>query len=93
MIFDDYAYKFYNSTVLNPKSIKAINDEENMSLIAAVAEPKGGGGAGGGGLNDNESVLTQDNIREFEQSVHFDEDGLNDFIPGGKDGASATDTL
>ena len=73
--------------MLNPKSIKAINDEENFSLIAAVAELKGGGGGiPGGGLNDNESVLTQDNIREFENSVHFDEDGLNDFIPG-KEGA------
>jgi len=45
MAFDDYSYKFYNNTVLNPKTVKAINDEENTSLIAAV-EPKGGGAGG-----------------------------------------------
>ena len=47
MSFDDFCYKFYNNVVLNPKSIKAINDEENLSLIAAVVEAKLGGGAVG----------------------------------------------
>jgi hypothetical protein len=41
MAFDDYSYKFYNNLVLDPKSIKAINDEDNTSLIAAI-EIKGG---------------------------------------------------
>jgi hypothetical protein len=40
MSFDDYSYKFYNNAVLNPKTIRAINDDENQSLIAAVVEPK-----------------------------------------------------
>ena len=29
MSFDDYSYKYYNDVVLNPKSIKAINDEHD----------------------------------------------------------------
>ena len=75
MAFDDYSYKFYNNTVLNPKTVKAINDEENTSLIAAV-EPKGGGAGG-----DQSSNLTTDQVREFENSMHYDEDGaVNDFI-------------
>lgn len=75
MGFDDYSYKYYNNVVLNPKTIKAINDDENTSLIAAVVEVKPGAG-------DNDSILTADNIREFENSIHFDEEGLNDFVPG-----------
>ena len=38
--FDDYSYKYYNNLVFNPKSIKALNDDENTSLIAAVVEIK-----------------------------------------------------
>ncbi len=77
MGFDDYSYKFYNDAVLNPKSILAINDEENTSLIAAV-ELKGPGGVGT--ANEKDSILTTENVKDFENSVHFDEDGLNDFI-------------
>lgn len=36
MAFDDYSYWFYNNTVLDPKSIKAINDNENTSIIGAI---------------------------------------------------------
>lgn len=76
MGFDDYSYKFYNDAVLNPKTIAAINDDENQSLIAAT-EVKG---PGGGVANEKDSILTTENVREFEQSAHFDEEGLNDFI-------------
>lgn len=38
MAFDDYSYRFFNSLVLDPKSLKAINDNENQSLIAAVEQ-------------------------------------------------------
>ena len=76
MSFDDYSYKFYNEAVLNPKTIQAINDEENTSLIAAF-EVKG---VGGGPGNEKDSILTTENVREFENSVHYDEEGLNDFM-------------
>lgn len=62
MGFDDYAYKYYNDVVLNPKAIAAINDEENQSLIAAVEIKIGGGG----GVNEKDSILTTENVREFE---------------------------
>ena len=78
MGFDDYSYKFYNDAVLNPKTIAAINDDENTSLIAAL-EVKPGGGAGGG-VNEKDSILTTENVREFENTAKFDEEGLNDFI-------------
>jgi hypothetical protein len=74
MAFDDYSYKFYNNVVLNPKSVKAINDDDNTSLIAATEIKIGVGG------NEDDSILTSDNIREFENSIHFDEEGLGDFI-------------
>ena len=81
MSFDDYPYKYYNDAVLNPKSIAAINDEENISLIAAIEIKMGGGGvAVGGGGNEKDSILTAENVREFESTAHFDEEGLNDFI-------------
>lgn len=76
MGFDDYSYKYYNEAILNPKTIAAINDDENTSLIAAT-EVKGVGGVSG---NEKDSILTAENVREFENSVHFDEEGLNDFI-------------
>jgi hypothetical protein len=80
MAFDDYSYKFYNNVVLNPKSVKAINDDDNTSLIAAT-ELKMGGGAG-----EDDSILTADNIREFENSVNYDEEGVvNDFVHKTKD--------
>ena len=75
MGFDDYSYKFYNDAVLNPKAIAAINDDENTSLIAAL-EVK----PGGGGVNEKDSILTAENVREFETTAKFDEEGLNDFI-------------
>jgi hypothetical protein len=78
MGFDDYPYKYYNDAVLNPKSIAAINDEENMSLIAAVEIKMGGGTVNAG--NEKDSILTAENVREFESTAHFDEEGLNDFI-------------
>jgi len=28
MSFDDYSYKYFNEIVLNPKAIKALNEEE-----------------------------------------------------------------
>ena len=77
MSFDDFCYKFYNNVVLSVKAVKAINDEDNQSLIAAVNEPK----PGGPHLGDEDSQLTVDNVKEFEQSIHFDEEGLNNFIP------------
>ncbi len=61
MGFDDYAYKYYNDVVLNAKAIAAINDEENQSLIAAVEIKIGGGAA-----NEKDSILTTENVREFE---------------------------
>jgi len=27
--FDDYSYKYFNDVVLNPKAIKALNEEED----------------------------------------------------------------
>lgn len=60
MTFDDYAYQFYNNTVLNPKTVKAINDEENTSLIAAVEPKPTAAAANGGPPLDNKSTLTQD---------------------------------
>jgi hypothetical protein len=82
MSFDDYSYKFYNGAVLNPKAIKEINDDENQSLIAAANEQKQG--AAGHAHGDEDSQLTQDNLKEFEHSIHYDEDGLHDFIPKDK---------
>lgn len=55
MAFDDYSYKFYNNAVLNPKAIRAINDDDNPGFIAA-ADQKRIGSPGGPG--DNESMLT-----------------------------------
>ena len=80
MGFDDYSYKFNNDTVLNAKAIAAINDDENTSLIAALEVKTGNGGGGGGGINEKDSILTAENVREFESTAHFDEEGLNDFI-------------
>lgn len=31
LAFDDYSYKYYNNVVLNPKTIKEINEEDNYS--------------------------------------------------------------
>lgn len=33
MTFDDYSYKYFNDVVLNFKSIKAINEEEEEEVI------------------------------------------------------------
>lgn len=72
MAFDDYSYKFFNNVVLNPKTIKAINDDENTSLVAATDIR---------GMGDMESVLTSDNVMKFERTNHFDEDGaVNEFV-------------
>lgn len=35
---------------------------------------------GGGAINDHESILTQENIREFENSIVHDEDGMDNFM-------------
>lgn len=80
MAFDDYSYKYYNSVVLNPKAIKAINDDDNTSLIAA--DPKGGGSQYGPiREGDEDSILTSDNVRDFEKNIHYDEEtAVNDFI-------------
>lgn len=69
MAFDDYSYKFYNNVVLNPKTVKAINDDENTSLIAAT-------NIKGSLIKDGEedSVLTNDNVKEFEKNMHKDID-------------------
>lgn len=60
MAFDDYAYNFYNSTVLNPKTVKAINDDENTSLVAAVEPKPSAAQTPGNGIIDNKSTLTQE---------------------------------
>lgn len=31
--FDDYSYKYFNDVVLNPKTIKAINEEDDLELF------------------------------------------------------------
>ena len=36
MAFDDFAYRFFNALVLDNSSLQAINDEENLSLVAAA---------------------------------------------------------
>lgn len=56
MGFDDYSYKFYNNVVLNPKTIKQINEQEDTFHGVGITDTKDDGG--GGGVNDNESILT-----------------------------------
>jgi len=66
MAFDDFAYRFFNGVVLDIQSLKAINDEDNSSLIAAV-EAKGAQGA-------PDHTITQDHIREFENAMKQEEE-------------------
>lgn len=33
--FDDYSYKYFNEVVLNPKAVKAINEEDEEALFAS----------------------------------------------------------
>jgi hypothetical protein len=48
MAFDDYSYKIYNDLLLNPKTIKQINEEETRSV------------AGGPGLDVKSSMGLDD---------------------------------
>ena len=36
--FDDYSYKYFNEVVLNPKALKAINEEEDDILNRSVSK-------------------------------------------------------
>lgn len=80
MGFDDYSYKFYNNAVLNPKTIKQINEQEDTFYVGGGSGVEIGKEEGGGiAINDQESILTQENIREFENSIVHDEDGMDNF--------------
>lgn len=47
MAFDDYSYRFYNEAIFNPKSLKLINEDDDVkSPKEALNKP------------DDESVLT-----------------------------------
>jgi len=75
MAFDDYSYKFYNGVVLNPRTLRMNKDDESTSVVTEVHM-----------IDEKEdSLLTADHIRQFENSVHFDEDSAcNDFVSKSK---------
>lgn len=81
MSFDDYSYKFYNNAVLNPKTLKQINEQEDT--FHAWLDGDDGGVEfvkESDAINDHESILTQENVREFENSIVHDEDGMDNFM-------------
>lgn len=48
MGFDDYSYKFYNESILNPKALKRINEEDTHSCMLDVKS----------GIDEGETLLT-----------------------------------
>lgn len=66
MAFDDYSYEFFNGIILNPKMIKQINESENDAGPELILE-KG---------DDAKSVLTVENLKDFEVVTNYDEEGI-----------------
>jgi hypothetical protein len=71
MGFDDYSYKLYNDLIFNPKAIKQINDEDTQMIMAGDKQNN---------INETESILTVENVKEFENSIMHDENGMISFI-------------